>query len=115
MSGILNILKRMHIAIEDAVRRRTHGVYVDARDLHKVLELFRGMDARERLHYPPHVEMMADAAQKALPHLQGTYAADIMRALDHARPDWRKSEPEAAHLQSEGPLARRRNDASRRR
>lgn len=90
MSNFLSMLKRMDDAIVDAGRRRVHGVYVDAHNLREVLRLFRSMDAQDRLHYPEHVKMMADAAQAALPHLQGTYAADIARALDYSRPGWRK-------------------------
>jgi hypothetical protein len=89
VSSFLNMLKRMDVAIEEARQRKIKHVTVDARDLHELLRMFRDADNAMRLQYPPHVKMMADAAQAALPHLQGTYATDIARALDYSRPGWR--------------------------
>lgn len=89
MSHFANMMRRFDDCLKESRRRRDARVHVSYADLSELLLRFRRMDAQDRLHYPEHVKMLADAAQKALPHLQGAYAADVMRALGFARPNWR--------------------------
>jgi hypothetical protein len=74
----------VEVLSECSVRALAVGVKEHNITLQEVLAIGRAADELKALR------ALADAAQAALPHLQGTYAADIMRALDISRPGWRK-------------------------
>ena len=88
-----NFVTRIETALEE-VRGRSH-VYprINARDLEELLRHFKSMDAKERMHYPPHVEMLVEAAAKVARYYDeqgGAVAlADLRQALNYAKPDWR--------------------------
>src|SRR6185369_10798166 len=85
-----SLLKRLDDAMEEARRRRVSNVTIPLRDMEWLMGQFKRMDAQDRAHYPEHVEMLADAAQKIASHYGPVlkYGDELRRALDYSRPDW---------------------------
>jgi len=77
-------LKRLH----EQAHAQQLTVSVHVRDLRELLLYFDRLDADARLHYPPHVEMLANAAEKALAllHPHQEQHDELERALALARP-----------------------------
>ena len=88
-----NFVERIEKALEEVGRSRCPQV--NPADLRELLQHFKSMDAKERMHYPPHVEMMVDAAQKVVEWQEGsgdrlvTCVAELRSALNYSRPNWR--------------------------
>ena len=77
-----SLIARIDNALEESHQRKLPHVTVPVRDLQWLLSNFKAMDARERMHYPGHIEMMTAAATKAV--------RELSEALDRSRPDWRE-------------------------
>lgn len=91
-----NFVTRIEAALEEVRSAGPMYPRVDSRDLAELLRHFKSMDARERMHYPVHVEMLVEAAVevvRAAPErfVDSTQVKALCRALDYSKPGWRNT------------------------
>lgn len=86
-----NFLERIEKALDES--QMTRYPQVNPRDLRDLLRHFKSMDAKERMHYPPHVEMLVASAvrvhDECLMFVNAPVVNKLREALDYAKPGWR--------------------------